>query len=142
MAQRISSPLFVGRAKELAVFERLIARAAGGGGAALMVGGEAGIGKSRLVAELEARAGKSGALVLVGDCVEVAEGQLAFAPVVAALRSVMEDREAVRSLEPPLRSALAAHWPTLGEAGSTSREQLFEGIYRVLAGSLRGGWWC
>jgi class 3 adenylate cyclase/tetratricopeptide (TPR) repeat protein len=133
MAQRISSPLFVGRAEELAAFERLIERAAGGGEGALMVAGEAGIGKSRLVAELEARARKAGALVLAGECVEVAEGELAFAPIVAALRPVMEDREAVASLEPPLRSALAALWPTLGEAGSTSREQLFEGVYRVLA---------
>lgn len=134
MAQRISSPLFVGRDSELAAFDRLIDRAAAGGGCALLVSGEAGIGKSRLVAELETRARKANALVLSGECVEVAEGELAFAPIVSALRPVMNDGEAVRYLEPPLRAALAALWPSLGEAGTSSREQLFEAVYRVLAG--------
>jgi hypothetical protein len=82
MAQRISSPLFVGRTAELAAFDRLLGRAAGGDGAALLIAGEAGIGKSRLVAELEVRVTELGALVLVGECVDLAEGELAFAPIV------------------------------------------------------------
>jgi class 3 adenylate cyclase/tetratricopeptide (TPR) repeat protein len=134
MAQRISSPAFVGRVAELATFERLLEQAAAGRGGALMVAGEAGIGKSRLVAELETRARGSDALVLVGECMELAEGELAFAPIVAAMRPVMADRDIIEGLEAPLRSALAALWPSLGEATGTFREQLFEGVYRVLAG--------
>jgi len=108
-----------------------------GAGCALMVSGEAGIGKSRFVAEIETRLRKAEAQLLVGECVEVAEGELAFAPIVAALRPVMNDGEAVHDLEPPLRAALAALWPALGDAGAGSREQLFEAIYRVLAGLAR-----
>jgi tetratricopeptide (TPR) repeat protein len=134
MAHRISSPLFVGRTEELAAFDRLVDQAADGTGRLLMVSGDAGIGKSRLVAELETRLRRAKALVLIGECVEVAEGELAFAPIVAALRAVMNDDEAVEGLEPPLRAALAALWPTLGEAGNASREQLFEAVYRVLSG--------
>lgn len=128
MAQRISSPLFIGRAAELQAFDRLLDRTAGGSGGALLVAGEAGIGKSRLVSEFEQRALGADALVLVGECVELAEGELAFASVVTALRPVMDDR-----LEPPLRGTLAALWPSLGESVASSREQLFEAIYRVLA---------
>lgn len=134
MAQRISSPLFVGRDAELAAFDRLVDQVVGGAGRALLVSGEAGIGKSRLVAELEARMHNANANVLSGECVEVAEGELAFAPIVSALRPVMNDDGVVDCLEPPLRAALAALWPSLGEAGTSSREQLFEAVYRVLAG--------
>jgi class 3 adenylate cyclase/tetratricopeptide (TPR) repeat protein len=133
MAQRISSPLFVGRASELEAFEQLVRRAEEGAGCALMVAGEAGIGKSRFLSEIELRLRQAKALVLAGECVEVAEGELAFAPIVAALRPVMDDGGAVYDLDPPLRAALAALWPALGEAGTTSREQLFEAVYRVLA---------
>ncbi len=132
MPQRISSPLFVGRAAELATFERLLERATGGDGGALMVAGEAGIGKSRLVAEFDQRARDADALTLIGECVDLAEGELAFAPIVSALRPVMDDGDAAAQLEPPLRSTLAALWPSLGEAVGATREQLFEGVHRVL----------
>jgi class 3 adenylate cyclase/tetratricopeptide (TPR) repeat protein len=134
MVHRISSPVFVGREAELAAFDRLVARVAQGTGCVLTIAGEAGIGKSRLVAELDARLRKASALVLAGECMEVVGGELAFAPIVAALRPVMSDGEVVHQLEAPLRTALGALWPTLGEASGTSREQLFEAIYRVLAG--------
>ncbi len=137
MLGRISSPRFVGRASELEAFEQLVRRAKNGAGSALMVSGEAGIGKSRFVAEIETRLGKAGARLLVGECVEVAEGELAFAPIVAALRPVMNEGETVDELERPLRTALAARWPALGDAGAGSREQLFEAVYRVLAGLAR-----
>jgi class 3 adenylate cyclase len=133
MPQRISSPLFVGRSAELAAFERLLEYAMRGDGGTLLVAGEAGMGKSRLVSEFEQRARNADALTLIGECVDLAEGELAFAPIVAALRPVMEDGNAPSELQPPLRATLAALWPSLGEAAPASREQLFEGVYRVLA---------
>ena len=132
MAQRISSPLFVGRSAELTAFDRLVDKTARGAGSALVVAGEAGIGKSRFVAEIEERLRATNTLVLIGECVEVGEGELAFSPIVAALRPVMGSRT-VQNLEEPLRRALAGLWPVLGETGETSREQLFEAVYRVLA---------
>jgi predicted ATPase len=52
----------------------------------VLVCGEAGIGKTRLVTEVEAVA--AGWLVLHGECVEFGGEELAYAPVVAALRDL------------------------------------------------------
>ena len=133
---RISSPVFVGRRAELAALDAVLARAGTGAGSAVLVEGEAGIGKSRLMARLEARGRAAGLAVLAGECLPLAGGELAFAPIVAALRSVMLDPEVLAGLEPALRAALGALWPEAGsEPGRRSdREQLFEGVYRVLAG--------
>jgi len=63
-----ASPLlpFVGRDAELEQLSAIWNRAARGHGAALLLGGEAGIGKSRLASELALRAGAQGGRVLVG----------------------------------------------------------------------------
>jgi len=47
VVRRISSPVFVGRRLELAALDEVLARAANGNGSAVLVEGEAGIGKSR-----------------------------------------------------------------------------------------------
>jgi DNA-binding CsgD family transcriptional regulator/tetratricopeptide (TPR) repeat protein len=75
----------VGRADELARLERVVERARRGHRAVALVGGEAGIGKTRLVTELGRRAGDSGALVLVGGCLDLDDGGIPYAPVVEAL---------------------------------------------------------
>jgi predicted ATPase len=135
MVGRISSPRFVGRVAELDVLQRALARASSGTGTAVLIAGEAGIGKSRLVSEFEERARAREALVLIGECVELAEGELAFAPIISALRGVVEDGRALEGIEGPMRSALAVLWPVAGadEGVDTGRERLFEAVYRVLA---------
>jgi predicted ATPase len=70
---RISSPRFVGRADELA---RLDGALAGEAPRVLLVGGEAGVGKTRLLAEFTARAHAAGARVLVGSCLHAGAGAL------------------------------------------------------------------
>jgi len=52
MGGRVASPTFVGRVEELQVLEAARRRAADGEPAVVLVGGEAGVGKTRLVAEL------------------------------------------------------------------------------------------
>ena len=74
---RISSPRFVGRSAELDGLERFVAWASLGSGRAVLVPPEAGIGKTRLVSELEERARARDVRVLVGECVELADGELA-----------------------------------------------------------------
>ncbi|WP_028063689.1 helix-turn-helix transcriptional regulator [Solirubrobacter soli] len=76
----------------------------------VLVSGEAGIGKTRLVAEVEATAGW---LVLHGECVEFGGEELAFAPVVAALRDLPADWLAdwLDGLSSEARGALAAVLP-------------------------------
>ncbi|HEX8860480.1 MAG TPA: AAA family ATPase, partial [Actinomycetes bacterium] len=51
MVQRISSPVLVGRAPELARLAAALERAAAGAPATVLVAGEAGVGKTRLLAE-------------------------------------------------------------------------------------------
>src|SRR5215218_4689082 len=55
MGGRVTSPTLVGRVEELGVLEAAQGRAANGEPAVVLVGGEAGIGKTRLVAELADR---------------------------------------------------------------------------------------
>ena len=54
--RRMTSPVFVGREAELEALDGALARAAGGEPAFAFIGGESGVGKTRLMAELQARA--------------------------------------------------------------------------------------
>jgi tetratricopeptide (TPR) repeat protein len=65
--------------------------AIGGEPALVLLGGEAGVGKTRLVAEAAERAREAGARVLVGACVELGGEGLPFTPLADALRSLMRD---------------------------------------------------
>jgi ATP/maltotriose-dependent transcriptional regulator MalT len=75
---------FVGRASELASLDEALADPRV---RAVLISGEAGIGKSRLVAEFASRVAGD-ALVLVGYCPELGEGGVPYAPFIAALRSL------------------------------------------------------
>ena len=77
------SPVLVGRAAEIAVLGESWARARGGAPAAVLIGGEAGIGKTRLVRQFTAGVE---AEVLYGGCVDLSGGGLPFGPFTAALR--------------------------------------------------------
>ncbi|MGW6410783.1 helix-turn-helix transcriptional regulator [Streptomyces vinaceus] len=85
---RSVSPVFVGRADELAVLTDALARAAGQEPQAMLVGGEAGVGKTRLTEEFVHEAARRGAVVAVGGCVEIGAEGLPFAPFSTALRTL------------------------------------------------------
>ncbi len=96
---RSVSPVFVGRADELGVLNEALARAtgtplegAGGPGTgepqALLLGGEAGVGKTRLIEEFTEAARQRGAVVALGGCVEIGADGLPFAPFSSALRAL------------------------------------------------------
>ncbi|WP_436771218.1 helix-turn-helix transcriptional regulator [Yinghuangia sp. YIM S09857] len=80
------SPVFVGRTAELGVLDEGLRTAASGTPAVVLVAGEAGVGKTRLLDEFLARAAASGAVTAVGGCIELGAEALPFAPVAAALR--------------------------------------------------------
>jgi DNA-binding CsgD family transcriptional regulator len=135
---RISSPQFVGRAGELARLDGALADAAA---RVLLLGGEAGVGKTRLLGEFTIRAQAAGARVLTGSCLHVGEGALPYAPISQALRQL------VRELDPATlervvgagRAELARLVPDLGPAeaaepaaGGLARSRLFEGLLGVL----------
>jgi DNA-binding NarL/FixJ family response regulator len=79
-------PRFVGRADELELLSGLLDRARSGSPTTVLVYGEAGVGKTRLVNELVATARGHGVHTLVGGCVAVGGRSLAFAPFAEALR--------------------------------------------------------
>jgi DNA-binding CsgD family transcriptional regulator/tetratricopeptide (TPR) repeat protein len=88
VASRVSSPVFVGRAAELGELAAAMAQARAGAPSLVLVGGEAGVGKSRLAAELTARAAAEGDRILVGQCVGFDEATIPLLPVIDALRGL------------------------------------------------------
>ena len=73
------------------------------------VAGESGVGKSRMIAELATRAREDGARVAIGECVELGDEELPYAPIVSVLRSLARDHDPVLDeLPPAARAELAA----------------------------------
>src|ERR1700710_2653189 len=92
---------FVGRTAELEVVRALVPRVEGEGRRVVLLGGEAGSGKSRLVRELAAEAARDGVLVLSGACDAVV--RTPYGPFVEALDQL------TRTVAPEvLRAALGA----------------------------------
>ncbi|HEX5588806.1 MAG TPA: AAA family ATPase [Candidatus Limnocylindrales bacterium] len=123
------SQVFVGRDVELARLGAALDAATGGRPAIVLLDGEAGVGKTRLLREFTARATTSASL-LYGRCLPVADGELPFAPFVEAFRDADADGEA--SAFPIRISADAGSIPSprssraLAIAGWTTQTHVFE----------------
>jgi len=104
----------VGRAEELGALDRALGDLANGRSAALELAGEPGIGKTRLLAELAARADGRGQLVLSGSASEL-ERNLPYWVFVDALDEYLQGLEPHRlgALEADIRSELADVFPSL-----------------------------
>src|SRR3954451_3678920 len=87
-----AGPPFVGRTAELQTFERSLERARGGESAVLLVRGEAGVGKSSLARQWSATAVTRGATVVIGNCVQLTEAALPYAPIIEIVRSLVAER--------------------------------------------------
>ncbi len=85
---------FVGRTRELAELEQALADASAGSGAIVLVAGEAGIGKTRLAAELATRASNAGLDVLLGRSIDLVGTELPYQPFAEALRPLRGQRRA------------------------------------------------
>src|SRR5947209_16710535 len=140
MGTRVSSRQLVGREQPLGRLMELVQRAADGDAGTALVVGEAGIGKSRLLSEFSRRASEQGALVLTGECVDLAGVELPYAPIVGALRNVVRERNEAElaTLFGGARTELARLLPELGDAdpalaGSLGQARLFELVLGVLS---------
>ena len=127
-----------------------------GGPAAVLIGGEAGVGKTRLISEYAAGVRAAGARVLTGGCLELGADGLPFGPFTAILRDLVREvgadqitgllpgssratRELARLL-PELASDQAADAAsvlsggslTRGPAADESRARLFEEFLTLL----------
>jgi DNA-binding CsgD family transcriptional regulator len=134
---RISSLRFVGRTAEL---ERLVGTfkqsAAEASATTVLLGGEAGVGKTRLVAELAARVREADGLVLAGSCLDLTDAALPFGPVVQILRSLQRsvDPATLEAVIGPAADVLERLVPELqstGEDEIASTGALFEHLLRV-----------
>jgi DNA-binding CsgD family transcriptional regulator/tetratricopeptide (TPR) repeat protein len=138
MASRVSSATIVGRTAELAELRAGLAEARAARPSIAFVAGESGVGKTRLLSEFQRAARADGARVLDGECVELGEGELPYAPIVAALRPLARSGDpALDALSTAARAGLAHLLPGLGtggespEEGSTAQARLFEGLLEL-----------
>jgi len=110
------SPL-VGRATELTSLREAYTDARGGSGGVVVVGGEAGIGKTRLVAEFlaEVGVGEGAPLVLHGQCADSGSGPLPYAALTGVLSDVVDTLgpEATLAAAGPAADALGLLAPRL-----------------------------
>src|SRR5215218_2993090 len=109
MAGELPSAAFIGRAVELGRVDALLERAAQGRPQVVLVAGDAGVGKTRLLLALADRARRRGMRVLMGASVELGDIGLAYLPVVDALRELADDPE-----EADLLAGVAVTAPGLG----------------------------
>jgi len=144
MADRVTTGRFVGRTNELAWLRELLVRAGDGEPLVVLLGGEAGVGKTRLVEQLAAAAEEQGTRVLVGGCVPLGEEGLLFAPVIEALRGLADqlDPAKLARVAGPARAELGRLLPDLAWAARRPRGP------RSPAEPVRGGcssccwgWW-
>jgi DNA-binding CsgD family transcriptional regulator len=124
----------VGRSAELARLRALLDDAASGAVAAL-VGGDAGVGKSRLVSEVTTIAAGQGFTVLCGQCAEIGDS-VPYLPFADAIRTASPDVEAAVKARPVLARLL----PDGGEGGypetdraALTRQQMFGTVLGLLA---------
>ena len=119
---RVVSPVFVGRAAGLDRVAGVLRQAALGEPAVVLVAGEAGVGKSRFVAELLARRAPPGARVLAGQCSGFAPGSLAYGPIVGALRRLLASGEQEADVLGEAGEAVGLLLPELTAAGRAASE--------------------
>jgi DNA-binding CsgD family transcriptional regulator/tetratricopeptide (TPR) repeat protein len=132
----------VGRADELDLLLDSFTLAARGHGAAALVGGEAGVGKSRLVGEVGTVARRRGARVLVGQCLDLEEGGLPYAPLVDMLRALERDlgpEEGAATLAPLLGHLGRDGGTAEGGTDQLGQARLFELLMTVVERLVASG---
>ena len=113
MERLIVSPVFVGRAHEIGELTKALGRADGGVPQAFAIGGDAGIGKSRLLEEFFELARQRGAITAVGNCIKTSAESLPYAPLVMILRSLHQSIGAAMEQAAGERSSLSLLLPEL-----------------------------
>ncbi|WP_235508131.1 AAA family ATPase [Agromyces sp. Soil535] len=110
----MSAPAMIGRDADLARLDERLDEVRAGAPFTVIVGGEAGIGKTRLIREFEAGL-PADVRLLAGQCVDLGSVAAPYAPVKTALRTLVAQEGAERVLEAvgPGRAALVALLPEL-----------------------------
>ena len=152
LRESIDQTTFVGRDAERATLRRILERAASGQGSVVMIGGPAGVGKTRIAAEVCAEASQRRVLSYVGSCydqedsvpfipfVEIFETALAQAPSPHAFRDRLgnEATELARFL-PQLRRLFPDIPQPMELPPEQSRRVLFNAVTELLARTAENG---
>ncbi|MFC8452258.1 AAA family ATPase [Kitasatospora sp. NPDC057223] len=140
--QQISvSPVFVGRGPEITVLASALRRAGEGRPQAVLIGGEAGVGKTRLLEEFLQQscegAGTDSVVSTLGSCPEIGAEGLPYAPLVTALRRLHRTLGAeLEAAAAGMEGHLARLFPDFGEPDGEpndeyGRAHLFEHTARL-----------
>ncbi|MEU9779421.1 AAA family ATPase [Streptomyces phaeochromogenes] len=123
---------FIGREDELARLTRVLDRARAGEARAVLVAGDAGVGKTRLLAEAAGHATKAGTTVVTGHCVDLGDVGLPYLPFTEIVGVLADDERfsAALASHPVVDRLLGDGSGGAGDAGG--RLQLFEGMASLL----------
>jgi predicted ATPase len=135
---------FVNREEEIEALQTLWEQAKSDEGKLVLIGGEGGVGKTRLVAELEVQAELEGARVVWGQCVE--SGGSAYHPWREVLRVLVRyvedaDKTTMQRIGPVLTALLLELWnrdymqelePPADLEPQAARQRLNDAIIQVL----------
>ncbi|WP_184814295.1 helix-turn-helix transcriptional regulator [Actinophytocola algeriensis] len=123
----------VARDRELDRLRGAFAQAAGGTATAVLISGDAGVGKTRLTDELAALARDKGAAVLTGRCLDAGETGLPYLPFAEAMSQVPDREQAVLA-----HPALARLFPDVtlpvGRDSGERREAYMSALTAVVPG--------
>ena len=142
LMQQISvSPVFVGRGPEITVLASALRRAGEGRPQAVLIGGEAGVGKTRLLEEFLHQAGEGAdadsVVTTLGSCPEIGAEGLPYAPLATALRRLHRTLGAeLEAAAAGMEGHLARLFPDFGEPDGEpndeyGRAHLFEHTARL-----------
>ena len=140
MARRLTSDHFVGRTEELRELELAAETSAAEQPVLILLGGDSGVGKTRLLREFERLLASRGVLVLRGEAVEHQDGELPYTPLTSALRPLARAGDpAFGELGRGSRAQLGALLPGLDELETappaldpSGQVRLFEGLLELL----------
>src|SRR5262245_18769025 len=149
----VSSPTLIGREAQISLLAGRLAQVRGGQSRVALIAGEAGIGKSRLAADIKARAMQRGGRIAQGRCFE-RDRAFPYAPLVDLLRACCAGRAAdelermlgpvaceLVKLLPELATLLPDITPSPAHDPLQEKQRLFQALthfVRQLAGPAGG----
>ncbi|MFM9627036.1 AAA family ATPase [Streptomyces galilaeus] len=125
---------FIGRDEEIARLSGVLERARAGEARAVLLAGDAGVGKTRVLDETAARAARTGTTVLTGHCVDLGDVGLPYLPFTEILGVLAGDERFAAVLAAhPVVGRLLGGGPDDAVRDLGGRLRLFEGMAGLLA---------